>query len=246
MVSPRRAQERHTHSGLLGGAGEGWSGIYSAMHCNSAGSLTALGLISVISGSQTGVDITLDLAGTAIQRRTRAVRKFSATVAGFYSSTPYVNTWRGFHARWVFGTTAYASVNPLFCGLANTVNISAGAFTDFVAWPTVYAIGVYKAPSTGALDWVWRTDAATTGSASTGLVWSTGAAYELRLDCEPGGTEVVATLSDTDGGSATYTFTTFPDTNTNPAVMLYPATVVGTGGSTTHIALHAFDCIEPW
>lgn len=244
-MQPRYAQESHTHSGLVGGAGEGWSGVVSACHASAQGTVATVGFAATIAGLSTSVDIALSMTGTDVQRRSRLVRRLSGNYGGISGSTGYLNTWRGFHCRFAFGTLAYSNANPLFAGLFTT--LPAAALTSFTGWASLYAIGVWKNPAADTLDWVWRTDAGTTGSASTGLSWIDGATYELSLDCEPvaaGG--VTATLANTGAESVSYTFTSFPNTNTDPAVILKPGVFVGSGGSTTQLAFHSFDSVEPW
>lgn len=246
-MQPRYAQESHTHSGLVGGAGEGWSGIVCSAHANAGGSLVANGFTITTTGTTTSVTETLSLSGSTIEKYPRAAVRNAGNFAGHYCSvgTKYLNTLRGFHLRILFGTMAYSSANTLFGGMFAAT--PAAALTSFSGWASTYAMGVWKDSSTGALDWVWRTDSSTTGSASSGMTWANGEMYMLELDCEPaaaGG--VVATLTCTDTTSATYTFSTFPDANTDPAAVMAPGVLMGATGSTTQLQLHSMDTVEPW
>lgn len=247
-MKPRYAQESHTHSGLVGGAGEGWSGVVQAAHSTAAGSVMSIGHSVSAAGSTTSVDTALSLTGTAFQKYPRTVRKQSGYYGGVHGSTAqrWLNTWRGFHCRWIFGTVGtYDSSNALFAGLLAAV--PAATVTTFASWPSAYALGVWKEAGANTIDWVWRTDASTTGSASTGLSWSSGATYSLSLDCEPvaaGG--VTATLADSNGGSASYTFTSFPDANVNAAAILTHGCLITAGSGTTQLGFHTFDSVEPW
>ena len=246
-MKPRYAQERHTHEGLTGGGGEGWSGIVNAAHASASSAVASSGFSLTAAGSTSSVDTAIVSNGTKMQRVARAVRKISGNYAGWYaaSSQRWIHSVRGFHCRFMFGTVGYASASCLFAGLSYGV-MPAASFTTFTGWAATYALGVFKNASTGTLDWVWRLDASTTGSASTGLSWRDGEVYTLALDCDPAGSLVAATLSNTYGESVAYTFSQFPNANATPACILAPAVLVGTGSSTTQLAFHLFDCVEPW
>jgi hypothetical protein len=218
--------------------------MVSAIHADSSGAITSVGFSPTVTGSATGVDITLSLAGTNVQRYSRLVRKVSGNWSGVTVSTRYINSVRGFTCRFLFGTVAYDAATALFAGLRHTD--PAAGFTTFPGWASVYALGVYKANAGNGLSWAYRTDAGTTSEVSTGLTWTNGEVYTLELSCPAVGASVSATLSNTAGDSASYTFTTFPDANTNPAALLAPAVIVGTGSTTTQLAVHSLDCVEPW
>lgn len=251
-MEPRYAQEDHTHDGLTGGSGGGeWAGVYTAVHSSSAGALSSIGLSTTTGGSSSSVDTTLSLSGTHMQSKPRFVRKYSAYYGGWVGSAThkYLNSMRGFHARWVFGTLAYNNANPLFAGLFYTAPSSGGQFNTtggFTGWPSVYSMGICKNQSADTIDFVWRTDASTTGLSSSGLSWRDGYVYQLDLECDSLGASVDATLSCSYGEEASYTFTTFPDANSNPACLLLPGVFVGGTGTTTQMGFCTYDCMEPW
>ena len=106
-MQPRYAQESHTHSGFVGGVGEGWSGIVCSAHANAGGSLVANGFTITTTGTTTSVTETLSLSGSTIEKYPRAAVRNSGNFAGHYCSvgTKYLNTLRGsicvsFLGRW--------------------------------------------------------------------------------------------------------------------------------------------------
>lgn len=194
MVSPRRAQEDHTHTGQGGGVSLADSALtYAVPLLTGAGSLSGtLGITA------TGTALTLPTptsGGATFDTRARGGRYVSGTTAGFVSGSVTFHMTRGFATLQRFGVANLQTNNRVWAGLTKATSIASTAppFTSMIG---IWQAGGNIMVGTGGGD-----------ATDSGFTFQASKEYVVTTYCAPGASTVSVAFTCENGDTGSHTVT---------------------------------------
>lgn len=195
MVTPRRAQEDHTHTGIGGGtitASE--SSLAYAVPRVAAGAV----IDGALSGTPVGTAISLPTptsGGSVFDSRIRAGRSITGTTAGFVSGNLTFHMTRGFATLQRFGVSNLQADNRVWAGLTKSSSISSGAV------PFTSMVGIWQ---DGGNILVGSSGGDHTDS---GVTFQEDLEYTLTTYCAPGASTISVSFTCENGDTGTHVVT---------------------------------------